>query len=54
MLNGILQTARKRVQYQALLGIYGLWESMYIRIAKWHDNGTCETVFRGLSADTET
>lgn len=33
--------------------MYGHWQSVYARFAKWQDGGTLESIFRMLSADEE-
>ena len=49
MLNGMLWIARSGAQWRELPEVYGPWQSVYARFAKWRDDGTLETVFHALS-----
>ena len=53
MLNGMLWIARSGAQWRELPEVYGLWQSVYARFAKWRDDGTLEAVFRALSSDAD-
>lgn len=53
MLNGMLWIARNGAQWRELPEVYGPWQSVYARFAKWQDDGTLEAVFRALSADAD-
>ena len=53
MLNGMLWIARSGAQWRELPEVYGPWQSVYARFAKWRDDGTLEAVFRALSADAD-
>lgn len=53
MLNGMLWLARSGAQWRELPEVYGPWQSVYARFAKWRDDGTLEAVFRALSADAD-
>lgn len=53
MLNGMLWIVRSGVQWRELPGIYGPWQSVYARFAKWRDNGRLERVFQVLSQDAD-
>lgn len=53
MLNGMLWIARSGAQWRELPEVYGPWQSVYARFAKWRDDGTLEGVFRALSADAD-
>ena len=53
MLNGMLWIARSGAQWRELPEVYGPWQSVYARFAKWRDDGTLEAIFRVLSADAD-
>jgi transposase len=53
MLNGMLWITRSGAQWWELPEVYGPWQSVYARFAKWRDDGTLEAVFRALSADAD-
>ena len=53
MLNGMLWIARSGAQWRELPEVYGPWQSVYARFAKWRDDGTLEAVFRALSSDAD-
>ena len=53
MLNGMLWIAHSGAQWRELPEVYGPWQSVYARFAKWRDDGTLEGVFRVLSADAD-
>ena len=55
MLNGMLWIVRSGAQWRELPEVYGPWQSVYARFAKWRDDGTLEAIFRVLSeaADRE-
>ena len=53
MLNGMLWIAHSGAQWRELPEVYGPWQSVYARFAKWRDDGTLEAVFRALSADAD-
>ena len=53
MLNGMLWIVHSGAQWQELPEVYGPWQSVYVRFAKWRDDGTLEAVFRALSADMD-
>ena len=49
MLNGMLWIARSGAQWRELPEVYGPWQSVYARFAKWRDDGTLEAIFYALS-----
>ena len=53
MLNGMLWIVRSGAQWRELPEVYGPWQSVYARFAKWRDDGTLEHVFRALSSDAD-
>lgn len=53
MLNGMLWIVRSGAQWRELPEIYGPWQSVYTRFAKWRDDGTLERVFEVLSQDAD-
>lgn len=53
MLNGMLWIVRSGAQGRELPEIYGPWQSVYTRFAKWRDDGTLEAIFHELSADAD-
>ena len=53
MLNGMLWIVRSGAQWRELPEVYGSWQSVYARFAKWRDDGTLGTIFRALSADAD-
>ena len=53
MLNGMLWIARSGAQWREEPEVYGPWQSVYARFAKWRNDGTLEAIFRALSADAD-
>ena len=53
MLKGMLWIAHSGAQWRELPEVYGPWQSVYARFAKWRNDGTLEAVFRALSADAD-
>jgi len=53
MLNGMLWMVRSGAQWRELPEVYGPWQSVYARFAKWRDGGALETVFHALSANAD-
>ena len=53
MLNGMLWIARSGAQWRELPEVYGPWQSVYARFAKWRDDGTLETIFHALSENAD-
>ena len=53
MLNGMLWIVQSGAQRWDLPEVYGTWQSVYARFAKWRDAGTLEAVFRALSEDAD-
>ena len=53
MLNGMLWIARSGAQWRELPEVYGPWQSVYARFAKWRDDGTLEAIFHALSEDAD-
>lgn len=51
MLNGILWIMRSGTQWRELLEVYGPWQSVHTRFAKWWDDDMSEKVFHALSSD---
>ena len=53
MLNGMLWIAHSGAQWRELPEVYGPWQSVYARFAKWRDDGTWEAIFHALSEDAD-
>ncbi len=53
MLNGMLWIAHSGAQWRELPEVYGRWQPVYARFAKWRDDGTPEAVFRALASDAD-
>ena len=53
MLNGMRWIVRSGAQWRELPEVYGPWQSVYARFAKWRDDGTLEAVFHALSEDAD-
>jgi len=53
MLNGMPWMVRSGAQWRELPEVYGPWQSVYARFAKWRDDGALETVFHALSAHAD-
>lgn len=51
--NGMLWIVHSGAQWRELPEVYGPWQSVYARFAKWRDEGTLEAIFRALSADAD-
>ena len=49
----MLWIARSGAQWRELPEVYGPWQSVYARFAKWQGKGTLERVFRALSSDAD-
>lgn len=53
MLNGMLWIAHSGAQWRELPEVYGPWQTVYARFAKWWDDDILKSVFRALSTDVD-
>lgn len=53
MPNEMLWIVRSGAQRRELPEAYGPWQSVYVRFAKWRDDGTLESVFHTLFGDVD-
>ena len=53
MLNGMFWILRSGAQWMELPEAYAPWQSVYVRFAKWRDDGTLKTVSPALSKDAD-